>query len=134
MNGCTFLDELLNLSMKFDEDFDEILKNEVLLTIGRKLSRALQNLLFFANLDSENIFKKSSFKSHAIFHKVSRRSHSLNLRYSMFKTPWPANDHFAKYFWKFEDDLDRQCMFTYRCSASSYYYGILIHIKGVFYS
>ena len=32
------LDKILNLPMKFDEVFDEILKTEVLLKIGRKLS------------------------------------------------------------------------------------------------
>ena len=33
--------------MKFDEDSDEILKNEVLLKIEEKLGLSLQKLLFF---------------------------------------------------------------------------------------
>ena len=93
--------------MKFDEDSDDILKNEVLLKIGRKLRSDTPKPTFFANFDSENIFKKPSFAFRVIFRKVSSRFHSLNLRSSMFKTPWPTNDRFTKYLWKSEGDLDR---------------------------
>ncbi len=60
LNGSIYLDEIWNLSMKFDVDYDEILKNRLSLKTKKNWGGgAFKNEIFFANLDRKIFFVKT---------------------------------------------------------------------------